>query len=203
MIVTMEISPDSQRLIDRHQQAAGQAHAAFGRALGVAVQAGAQELAYGLLMGLYGLQAQHPGQGIAGSVDGWMVDDSLPLAALGVPANSPAAVYASIQNYGGTIYPRTARALAVPVSRQAKREESPRDMPGLVMMKRKGKPPLLVQMLQRSGAMTGRYIVHWVLMQSVYIKPTAWFDRGLRAAWPTMQTAFEQSFNGYMESVNR
>lgn len=52
--------------------------------------------------------------------------------------------YARIHEYGGTITPKRARALSVPLNDIADKVSSPREMPNLVMIKPHGSEPLLV-----------------------------------------------------------
>jgi len=195
VIVTLEITEASKRLIARHTKAADQAGEALARGLEAAAVAGADKIREGLVRGDYDLVMQHPGSGLAASVFGWMIDASIPLAAVGVPSDAPAAKYARILEEGGTIRPRTARALAVPISDEAKREESPRAMAGLVMISRRmaGKPPLLARVLRG-----GRLQVHWVLLKSVTIRPRRWLSRGTQDALPEMTRVFEGVLSEYV-----
>jgi phage gpG-like protein len=56
-------------------------------------------------------------------------------------------IYAAIHEFGGTIVPDKAKALAVPVSPEAKKlsmlGKGPRDIPGLVMIAHEGRTPIL------------------------------------------------------------
>ena len=198
MIVTLEIDAASRERIAAHERAAGAAGEAIGEALLTAAVAGAADVRAQLVRGQLGLTMQRPGSGLAASLMGWMVDDSVPLAALGVPANTPAARYAAIHERGGTITPRTAKALAVPVSAEAKRHTSPRDMADLDFIPRKGRPPLLVRQLKRRGDVVGME-VHWVLVASVTIRAVHWLTRGVEHAREGMTDAFADRLGEYLD----
>lgn len=89
---------------------------------------------------------------------------------------------AAIHQYGGTIQPTKAGALAIPLTKDAARAGSPRNFPRpLGMVKRPGKPPLLVETTSgRRGKRKdfigptplgkgAKTIFHYVLMRSVRI----------------------------------
>jgi hypothetical protein len=192
MMVTLEISEGSKALIARHAKAAQGLPAAFSRAMGAAVQTGAEEVRLSLQQGRYGLQRRSGG--LVESVTGWMIDEKAPLGAIGVPADRPAARYASILETGGTIRPVAAKALAIPISAEAKGYTSPRDMPDLVMISRPGKPPLLVRRRLRRGKDIG-FEVHWVLVGQVMIAGRQWLSRGAADALPAMVRVFEDVLN--------
>ncbi|HUX00233.1 MAG TPA: hypothetical protein VMY35_04570 [Phycisphaerae bacterium] len=196
--MTLEIPPATQAKIDRGGRAAKQAGAALAAGLEAAAVGGAEEIRELLLRGELGLDMRHPGSGLAASLAGWMIDDSLPLAAVGVPANSPAAAYAGILERGGTITPKSARLLAIPVSEEARRYSSPRDMPDLTLISRKasGKPPLLVRQLSRRGDVRG-FELHWVLVPSVTIEPRRWLSRGAARVTTTMAGSFQDVLDEY------
>lgn len=196
MIVTLEIPAATQAKIDKGGRAAKRAGAAIAAGLETAAVAGAEDVRRQLVMGELGLEMQHPGSGLAGSLLGWMIDASLPLAAIGVPSDSPAAAYAGILERGGTITPKSGRMLAVPISDEAKQHTSPRDMPDLQMIPRKGKPPLLVRMLSRRGDVTG-FELHWVLVPRVTIEARHWLSKGAEAAVPVMTAAFQSRLDEY------
>jgi hypothetical protein len=196
MIVTLEMSPDSEDTIRRHATAAEAAMAAMAEALEAAVFLGADTIREGLIRGAYGLTMRRPASGLAASVTGWMIDAEVPVAALGVPSNAPAARYASIHNTGGTIRPRNARALAVPTSDEARQYSSPRDMADLTFIPRESKPPLLARVIGE------QLQVHWVLMSSVTIPATHWFDRGVADAMGPMTDAFQGVMDEYAQKWN-
>ena len=198
MIVTLEIPPESQRRIAEHGKLAGRVRDAIADGLESAVVAGAKEIHEQLIEGQLGLTMQHPAEGLASSLSGWMVDRAVPLAAIGVPGDSPAAAYAGILEAGGTIVPRNAKALAIPISDEAKKYSSPRDMPGLELIPRKGKPPLLVRMLSSRGNIRG-FELHWVLVKSVTIEPRHWLSRGVDQAVPVMVGTLQDVLDGYAE----
>jgi hypothetical protein len=76
--------------------------------------------------------------------------------------------YAKIQDEGGTIVPRRARALAVPIPPT---KGLPRNFPNLTMIRRVGKPPLLVEITPK-----GAWKIRFVLLQSVTLKPSRWWS---------------------------
>lgn len=191
MIVTVQASPDSEQTARRHAAVAERAHAALADVVHVAATVGADTIAELMQRGQLNLTPQHGGQGLAGSVMAWMVDASLPMAALGVPSDSPAARYAAILNFGGVITPKAARALAVPVSPEAKRFTSPRDMADLQLMTRPGKPPLLIRAIGR------RIEVHWVLLASVRMPAFGWFTLGTSLAKGPMITAAQDKLDEF------
>jgi len=197
MILTIELSEESRALIERHGKAAAGTGRAMTGALETAVTVGAEEVRQGLYQSGYGLTMRHPGQGgLAWSMEGWMISEDL--GAVGVPSNTPAAKYAAILNYGGTITPKQARSLAVPVSEEAKKEEGPRAMEGLAMIKRPGKPPLLARTMRG-----GRLEVHWVLLKSVTIEGRHWLEQGAAAARDAMARAYEGRLNDLVARYNR
>lgn len=97
--------------------------------------------------------------------------------------------YARLQEYGGTVVPKTARALAIPLAAALtgagvpKFPGGPRTVPDLVMIQRKGRNPLLVQInlsgkgKTRVTSMTPMF----VLVPSVYVPPRLgfrwWFNK--------------------------
>lgn len=199
MIVTLELTSQSRRKIDRDVKLAGRSGEVFSRSMQSAVYAGAEDIRKQLVMGELGLTMRNPGSGMAASMFGWILDEKAPLGAVGIPSNSPAAAYANILEHGGTIYPKNAKALAVPVSDKAKRYSSPRDMDNLSLIPRKGKPALLVEKLSSRGRRRAHWIIHWVLVGSVTIAPRRWLSRGAEAAKDTMSGAFRATV---MEMVN-
>jgi hypothetical protein len=180
-LATIEITPESWAAIERIGRAAAGWMGAVAGALGVACGIGGDQIAEWMQMGELGLRPGNAGQGgLASGVAGWMLSQTEPLGAIGVPGNHPAAAYAGIQETGGTIYPKNAKALAVPVSAEAKLHESPREMDGLVLIKRPGKPPILARV-------TGDKVeTHWVLVASVTLQATHWLSTGVERAAPEM-----------------
>jgi hypothetical protein len=197
MIVTLELDPKSLALIQAHAKAAGAAQEAFAGALGTSVVAGAEEVRSLAAQGSLGFRMQHPGSGLAASIMGWMIDEAAPLAAIGVPSNAPAARYAAIHEFGGTILPKSGKALAIPISAEAKNYASPRDMEGLTLIPRRGRPPLLVREIS-GGRKKARFEVHWVLVPSVTLPATHWFSEGVRLAAGVIKKAFESRLREYL-----
>ena len=180
-LATVEITPASWRTIERIGRAVDGWMEAVSGALAMAVGVGGDAVAEWMQLGELGLKPSGAGrEGLASGVRGWMLSDDEPLGAIGVPGNHPAAAYAGIQETGGTIYPRTAGALAVPISDEAQLHASPREMDGLVMIKRPGKPPLLARTVGDTLE------VHWVLVPSVTIEATHWLSTGVQRAAPEM-----------------
>ena len=196
MIVTLEIPAASRRQIERQAKALDDAPAVMRRALEAAVVVGAEEIRDLLVTQQLGLEMQNPGSGLAASVMGWMISDDL--GAVGVPSNSPAAAYAGILERGGTIYPKTATALAVPVHPEAKQYSSPRDMPGLFMLKRPGKAPLLARSVGGDAIQ-----VMWVLLASVTIPAFRWLSKGADLAKADMAATYQDELNKTVREANR
>ncbi len=187
MIITLEMPPESLELIARHARKPDELQDVMADAVGEAVVAGAEGMREGLQRDGYGLTMRHPASGLAASLSGWMLDRQT--GAIGVPANTPAAKYAQILNDGGTIYPRNAKALAVPISEEARRHSSPRDMPDLTYIARKSGPPLLVRQLTRRGNVRG-FELHWVLLASVTIPAFHWFEKAVEDNTDAITEAF-------------
>jgi len=196
MILTIELSDETRALIERHTKVAGEAGRAMTEALRETVSVGAEEVRQGLIQDGYGLTMRNPGSGLAASVFGWMLSEDL--GAVGVPSNTPAARYAGILERGGTITPKSARALAVPVSEEARKSAGPRTMEGLSFIPREGKPPLLARTMRG-----GRLQVHWVLLRSVTIPGRHWLTQGADAAKESMERAFEGRLNDLVARYNR
>lgn len=76
--------------------------------------------------------------------------------------------YAWTQDKGGTIVPKRARALAVPIGGT---KGLPRNFPNLTLIRRPGKPPLLVEITPKGG-----WKLRFVLLQSVTLKATGWWS---------------------------
>lgn len=77
--------------------------------------------------------------------------------------------YAAIHQYGGTITPKSAGALTVPVHSSAKGHYA-REFPDLKFIPRQGKPPLLVRITDKGTKNSkARFDIMYVLMKSVRI----------------------------------
>jgi len=203
MIVTLELTAETAAVIRRHEHRAEELAAVLADGLEGAATMGAESVREDLSMGDLGLTMRHPGQGgLAGSVSGWMIDRSAPLAAIGVPANTPAAAYATIHEFGGEIRPGPGkRALAIPVSDEAKLWGGPREhaaaMGELVLVKRADGPPLLI----RPGK-GGSIELHWVLVPKVTIQATHWLSRGVARAKDTMISTFQGVVDAWIGEGN-
>lgn len=68
-------------------------------------------------------------------------------------------VYAGIQDEGGTIFPKTARLLAQPVTPEAKKQW-PRDWPGDVLFMIRSKNGKLLLVTEHNDKLTTQYILH-------------------------------------------
>ncbi len=198
MIATLHMSAEAQRKIRRDERLAAGAGEVMAAGTETACVVGADSVRRQLVMGELGLTMRNPASGLAAAVEGRLTDASKPEGVIGVPGNSPAAAYARIQQYGGTIRPKSARALAVPVSDEARRYTSPRDMQGLDLIPRKGRPSLLVRQLAARGGRQAQWEIHWVLVPSVTIRPTHWLSRGVEEASGEMSAAFADRLDKYV-----
>jgi len=195
-LATVEITPESWKAIERIGRAVDGWMAAVAGALSMACGIGGDQIAEWMMMGELGLKPGNAGQGgLASGVAGWMLSQTEPLGAIGVPGNHPAAAYAGIQETGGTIYPRNAKALAIPISDEAKLHASPREMDGLVLISRPGKPPILAR---TSG---GQLEVHWVLVASVTLQPTHWLSTGVERAAPEMARVMLMELQQFLDKA--
>ena len=192
-VVTLELSEEARRKIERDVKLAAEFGGLLADAMEHMAGAGGDEVKERLALGELGLTMRHPGGGgLNDAVHGWLIDRETPLGAIGVSGNHPAAAYAAIHEYGGTITPKTAGALAVPISDEAKFYSSPRDMPGLVMIRRPGKPPILCRVYG------DRVEVHWVLLASVTIPATHWLSRGVEMALGTMAAVGQADLDAWI-----
>ena len=98
---------------------------------------------------------------LAASISATVTEREITLA-----ANSPGA---RLQNYGGTVTPKRAKALAIPVSKEAKRVGSPGGgrfpRPLFAMSAKSATTGLLCENVN------GKVVVHYVLVKSVTIPP--------------------------------
>jgi phage gpG-like protein len=93
--------------------------------------------------------------------------------ALRLQAGGPAVPYAAAQEFGGTIYPRQAKALAIPLQERL-RGISPKNLgePDTFILMREGKP-YIVQDTGNKGLGTGSGLVFlYRLVSSVTLRPT-------------------------------
>jgi hypothetical protein len=195
-LATIEITPESWEAIKRLDNAAERWMAAVASALGIAVGIGGDQVVEWMQMGELGLTPGGAGQGgLSESVQGWMISETEPLGAIGVPGNYPAAVYAGIQEWGGTIVPKPDhRFLAIPISDEARKHDSPREMDGLVLIKRKTKSWLLARPLGNGGIEP-----HWVLRESVELQATHWLSHGVERAAPEMARVMLMELQQFLE----
>ena len=94
-------------------------------------------------------------------------------ASISVLSSSP---YARIHETGGTITPKHAQALAIPVSSQARAAGSPRRFPGKLFRPR-GKA-----ILATTGGAGGGLTVHYVLRRSVTLSAKHYLTRAAKTA---------------------
>ncbi len=110
-------------------------------------------------------------------------------------------VYSRILEFGGTIRPKTAKALPVPINGAARamlRKLNGRSLRTfkLVLTKRPGKEPILVEKTptgrdKKNGAV-------FVLKRSVRIRPRPYLTPSLSSAADEMQTAFIQTAKAHL-----
>ncbi len=197
VIVTLQAPEATKRLAAHHQRTAGELVDAVAAGLEAAAVKGADAINAAGLRGRLGLTPQHGALGLFGSVMGWMIDRDGLIAAVGVPANTPAHRYARMLEEGGTIVPKTARALAIPVSPEAERYTRARDFPrDLTLVPRPGRAPLLVEMIGGPGSRARqRWIIHYVLKRSVRIPGFGWFTRGVQLSEAVMADAMGEALD--------
>ncbi|MHC4406547.1 MAG: hypothetical protein ACYTG0_43535 [Planctomycetota bacterium] len=96
---------------------------------------------------------------------------------------------------GATIRPKKAKALAVPVSKEAKRHGfGPRSFPKeLTMVPREGKPPLLVEEGKRM------FKIHYVLLKVVHLKARPFLRPTLNMEKPKLAKIFAKGGVGMLE----
>jgi len=174
MIVSINIPAETRRKIGRDSQLAARAEEVFARAVLAGAQTGAERTSELLQTNRLPVKTRRGGAGLAGSITAKPLGGIGRRAGFGVFSDSPAARYAAILERGGVIRPKTARALAVPVSDEARRHTSPRDMDGLTLIPRQGKPSLLVEKLSSRGGRRAQWRIHWVLLKSVTMPAFAW-----------------------------
>lgn len=84
---------------------------------------------------------------------------------------------AFFMEFGAIIRPKKAKALAIPISKQAKKHNdsggSAKSFPKkLVFIRRKGKPPLLVEMTgKKGGKLRSKWTIHYVLPAMARLAP--------------------------------
>lgn len=87
------------------------------------------------------------------------------------------------------------------MSNLAKQFRGPRQMEEqgypLVMIKRAGRPPLLVEEIA-GGRKKARMVIHWVLLKSVTVRETRWFDKGVVLATPVITDEAGRVLNDYV-----
>jgi len=195
MIVQLTLSPEAKRKIARDQKLAAGAVRMLADGMEAATAVGAERIAGMMQMGELGVRPRSTD--LAHSVTGWMVNRNTPEGALGVLGDSPAARYARILEEGGDIYPVRARLLAIPISDEARKHSSPRDMSNLTLIPRRGKPPMLVEILGGRGSRRAQWRIHWVLVPHVRIEPRRWLTKGARRARGEMVGAYQDVANRY------
>jgi hypothetical protein len=194
MIVILEISDSSLAVLTSHGVLAERAGRLLRDGLTAAAAAGADHVGELLQTNRLNLKTRRGGMGTAGQVTSWPIDADY--EAVGIPANSEASAWAGIQEEGGTIYPKNAKALAVPVNPAARMYTSPRDVPvELEFIKRRGKPPLLARVI-------GDQLVAWyVLLASVTLPATHWLSDGVMMSLDVMVGAFQTRLDAAIPGV--
>lgn len=106
--------------------------------------------------------------------------------------------YAGVQNRGGTIRPKGA-ALTVPIGagKSLALGTRARDVPGLVMIKRPGKPPLLVKPGKK------RFTLYYVLAKSVRIKPTGYIEAAAEASEEDAREIIDDAVQALIDARDR
>jgi len=198
LIVSIEMSNASVRLIRAHGRAAASVVQICAESLKAAGAAGADDIKRRLVGGELGIKAS--GTGIAAGLSCWPIDEAIPMVAVGVAANHPSAAYAKIQNDGGDIRPKTAKALAVPLNEEARaamRNWGPAHrlrqlLPGLVMI-----PKVSGDGIGILARKTGKGTIQpmFALRRRVTIKATHWLDLGIAGATPLMTAVLGEQIN--------
>lgn len=112
-------------------------------------------------------------------------------------------IYARIHELGGTIVPRHTKYLAIPVSPEAKRVASPRDMPGLVFVQSRRGQPLLVDGAlgkSRSKYKLGALKVHFVLRRQVVIPPRPYLRPAADKIYPQLSGNVRKAWESWKPS---
>lgn len=195
---TLQLAPESEAMILRHARAADDAPLALWEALQAAGNAGKDYVAKQVSLGNTGLTPRSGAQGLAGQIDSWPIDRASLIVAVGVPANYPAALYAGIQDRGGLITAKSGKNLAIPLTPEARASGGPRNMDGLTLLPRPGRPSLLVRQLKRAGKGGRTFVPEWVLVPSVRIRATGWFSRTVREGFQAMAEGFEAVWSKYL-----
>ena len=94
--------------------------------------------------------------------------------------------YGRSLEFGARIRPKRAKALSVPLTKEAKGYDSPRKFPrDLVMITRKGKAPLLAEVADK------KVTPHYILLMSVNIAARPWLRPTLDTFAPTLPKLLE------------
>lgn len=106
--------------------------------------------------------------------------------------------YALIHEIGGTIVPKKAKFLAVPVSPAAKRAGSPRNMRNLVYVQSiKGQPMLVEGTAQARGRKLGKLKVHFILRKRVTIKARPYLRPAADLKYPGLAKNIAKAWEKY------
>lgn len=104
-------------------------------------------------------------------------------------------VYAAIQEKGGTIRPKSAKALAVPVHPDARKAKGPRDFDDLTMIQRSGHAPVLVR---SAGKRKARTDIMYVLLKSVTLPARPFLEPALDDSKTDISTIFQREIGNAM-----
>jgi len=186
----------------------------FGKALLPAVNSAATRLASRIAETQFrGSPLQSRTGTLAGSVSSrvFRIGDVV-LAEIGT-IKGPARAYARILEEGGVIKPVKGKALAVPLkdaktpSGRPRFPGGPREAqakhPDMFLLKRRGKPPLLVVPRRVRGRRKGRVVgfrLMFVLLRRVTIKPTRWLSAGVSRHINVWDVAFSEEMNRRVNS---
>ena len=111
-----------------------------------------------------GVRFRRGAAGLGGRLTSFVSADSQGLAGAIGFRKTRGFPYELAQEFGAKA--RAGHAMAIPVSAAAKRAKSPREM-DLVMIKRRGRPPLLIERRKGKSGRWMKPIVHWVLVKSI------------------------------------
>lgn len=164
------------------------------QAIGIAFERGSSKAAAYIIKNFLSGNPIHRRTGnLARSVEGiYEVVDGLPRIRVGV-FRSPASNYASMLERGGTIYPKKAKALAMPVNSAvtpagvSRFGDSPRNYPGeLKFIPIRNKPSLVGLLVPVSDNESVKMQAAYLLLRKVNIKPRPYLREGVMQYLPNL-----------------